>query len=219
MSGLLHQPLSARWNFDLPRFFLRQTCRGTKYRDEALPGVSGGTCAPIFVSRLPSIRCGMRQACSACRRSYRQGPASGHGGNLQGARRKTPAKRTKRKGRLGYVFPIIVTRCLFSAAPPLNSFAVFRNDDSGRRLSARPVNQVGISMSLSIMVPESRRCRTRARECRLIAERLRVQAAREQMLKAASDFDRMAHDAEQREIEQGLSYLRALANGKNTAPR
>jgi hypothetical protein len=39
------------------------------------------------------------------------------------------------------------------------------------------------------------------------------------MLKAASDFDRMAHDAEQREIEQGLSHLRALANGQNTAPR
>jgi hypothetical protein len=73
-------------------------------------------------------------------------------------------------------------------------------------------------MSLSIMVPESRRYRTRARECRSIAERLRVQAAREQMLKAASDFDRMAHDAEQREIEQGLSHLRALANGQNTAP-
>jgi hypothetical protein len=44
-----------------------------------------------------------------------------------------------------------------------------------------------------------------------MAERLRVQAAREQMLKAASAFDRMAHDAEQREIEQGLSHLRALA--------
>jgi len=52
-----------------------------------------------------------------------------------------------------------------------------------------------------------------------MAERLRVQAAREQMLKAASDFERMAHDAEQREIEQGLSHLRALANGQNPVPR
>jgi hypothetical protein len=44
-----------------------------------------------------------------------------------------------------------------------------------------------------------------------MAERLRVQAAREQMLKAASDFERMARDAEQREIAQGLSHLRTLA--------
>jgi hypothetical protein len=30
------------------------------------------------------------------------------------------------------------------------------------------------------------------------------------MLKAAADYERMARDAEQREIAQGLSYLRAL---------
>jgi hypothetical protein len=47
-----------------------------------------------------------------------------------------------------------------------------------------------------------------------MAERLRVQMAREQMLKAASDYDRMARDAEQREIAQGLSHLRALATGR-----
>jgi hypothetical protein len=66
------------------------------------------------------------------------------------------------------------------------------------------------TMSPSI-IPESRRCRTRARECRTMAERLRVQTARDQMLKAASDFERMAQDAEQREIAQGLTQLKAIA--------
>jgi hypothetical protein len=37
-----------------------------------------------------------------------------------------------------------------------------------------------------------------------------VQNAREQMLKVAADYERMARDAEQREIAQGLSQLRAL---------
>ena len=69
-------------------------------------------------------------------------------------------------------------------------------------------------MSPSIAVPESRRCRTRALECRNIAERFRVQSAREQMMKAASDYERMARDAEQREIAQGLSHLRALATNE-----
>lgn len=63
----------------------------------------------------------------------------------------------------------------------------------------------------AIPVPESRRCRTRAREFRSMAETLRVQSSREQMLKAAADFERMARDAEAREIAEGLSYLRALA--------
>ena len=66
-------------------------------------------------------------------------------------------------------------------------------------------------MPFSITVPESQRCRTRASECRTIAERLHVQIAREQMLKAAADYERMAREAEQREISQGLSHLRALA--------
>ena len=43
-----------------------------------------------------------------------------------------------------------------------------------------------------------------------MAERLRVQTARDQMLKAASDFERMAQDAEQREIAQGLTQLKAF---------
>jgi hypothetical protein len=50
-----------------------------------------------------------------------------------------------------------------------------------------------------------------------MAERLRVQIAREQMLKAASDYERMARDAEQREIAQGLSHLRALATNRYLA--
>ena len=65
-------------------------------------------------------------------------------------------------------------------------------------------------MTLSIAIPESRRCRERALECRTVADRLRVQNARDQMLRVAADYERMARDAEQREIAQGLSYLRAL---------
>ena len=65
-------------------------------------------------------------------------------------------------------------------------------------------------MTVSIAIPESRRCRERAIECRSIAGRLRVQNARDQMLRAAADYERMARDAEQREIAQGLSLLRAL---------
>ncbi|HEY6023020.1 MAG TPA: hypothetical protein VIV34_02445 [Pseudolabrys sp.] len=45
-----------------------------------------------------------------------------------------------------------------------------------------------------------------------MAEVLRVQSSRDQMLKAAADFERMAQDAEAREIAEGLSYLRALAS-------
>ena len=72
-------------------------------------------------------------------------------------------------------------------------------------------------MSLSIAIPESRRCRTRAREYRTMAQQFRVQIARDQMLKAASDYERMADEAELREIAQGLSYLRALAASRHRA--
>jgi hypothetical protein len=50
----------------------------------------------------------------------------------------------------------------------------------------------------------------RANECRLLAERLHAQLAREVMLKASSDYDRMAHEVEQHEIAQGLSHPRAV---------
>lgn len=47
-----------------------------------------------------------------------------------------------------------------------------------------------------------------------MAERLRVQTARDQMLKAALDFERMAQDAEQREIAQGLTQLKAFSTSQ-----
>lgn len=67
-------------------------------------------------------------------------------------------------------------------------------------------------MALSILIPESGRCHARARECRTMAQSLRVQSSRDQMLKAAADFDRMAQDARAREIAEGLTHLRTLAN-------
>jgi hypothetical protein len=72
-------------------------------------------------------------------------------------------------------------------------------------------NQPEAVMALSIPVPESRRCHARAREFRTMAQSLRVQVSREQMLKAAADFERMAQDAKAREIAEGLTHLRALA--------
>jgi hypothetical protein len=65
-------------------------------------------------------------------------------------------------------------------------------------------------VTLSFAIPESRRCWQRALECRTVAGRLRVQNARDQMLKVAADYERMARNAEQREIAQGLSHLKAL---------
>jgi hypothetical protein len=44
-----------------------------------------------------------------------------------------------------------------------------------------------------------------------------MQIARNQMLKVAADYERMARDAEQREIAQGLSHLRALAARQSLA--
>ena len=66
-------------------------------------------------------------------------------------------------------------------------------------------------MSLTVALPESRRCLTRARECRTMAEQFRLPIARDQMLKAASDFERMARDAERREIALGVTHLKELA--------
>jgi hypothetical protein len=47
-----------------------------------------------------------------------------------------------------------------------------------------------------------------------MAQTLRVQSSREQMLKAAADFERMAQDARAREIADGLSHLRILAGAR-----
>ena len=66
-------------------------------------------------------------------------------------------------------------------------------------------------MALSIPVPESRKFHVRARECRTMAQMLRVQSSRDLMLKAAADFERMAQNARAREIADGLSRLRTLA--------
>jgi len=43
-----------------------------------------------------------------------------------------------------------------------------------------------------------------------VASRLRLQNARNQMLRVAANYERMARDAEQREIAQGVSLLGAL---------
>jgi hypothetical protein len=43
-----------------------------------------------------------------------------------------------------------------------------------------------------------------------VASRLRLQNARNQMLRVAANYERMARDAEHQEIAQGLSLLRAL---------
>jgi hypothetical protein len=72
-------------------------------------------------------------------------------------------------------------------------------------------------MSPTIAVPESRRCRTRAVECRTMAELFRVQFARDQMLRAAAGYERMARDAMQREIAQGISHLRSIATSRHPA--
>ena len=47
-----------------------------------------------------------------------------------------------------------------------------------------------------------------------MAERLRGQTSRDQMLKAALDFERMAQDAEQREIAQGVTQLKAFSTSQ-----
>ncbi len=73
-------------------------------------------------------------------------------------------------------------------------------------------------MMLSIAIPESCRCRKRALECRSVADRLHVQIARDQMLKVAADYERMAMDAKQYEVAQGLSHLTALVVRRRTDP-
>jgi purine nucleoside permease len=61
-------------------------------------------------------------------------------------------------------------------------------------------------------VPESQRARARALECRAMAARFRVDFAREQLLKTAANFDRIAEDAAAREIETGVSRLGLLVS-------
>jgi hypothetical protein len=86
----------------------------------------------------------------------------------------------------------------------------FPRHGTGEGAMGFPLTRRMDAVTVSIVIPESRRCRERARQCRSVAGLLRVQNAREQMLKAAADYERMARDAEHREIAQGLSLLRAL---------
>jgi hypothetical protein len=63
------------------------------------------------------------------------------------------------------------------------------------------------------LVPHSQHFRARARECRALAGRLRLDFAREQMLSAADDFERIAYEAREREIVHGIWQLGALMRG------
>jgi len=67
------------------------------------------------------------------------------------------------------------------------------------------------------LAPESQRCRARARECRALAGRLRVDFAREHMLNAAAGFERNAREAQEREIARGISQLSELVRGLHRA--
>jgi hypothetical protein len=62
-------------------------------------------------------------------------------------------------------------------------------------------------------VPESEHCRVRARECRALAGRLRLDFARERMLNAADGFERSALESREREITGGMSRLGELVRG------
>jgi hypothetical protein len=68
------------------------------------------------------------------------------------------------------------------------------------------------------LVPESEHCRVRARECRALAGRLRLDFARECMLNAADRFERNARETREREITHGMSRLGELLHGLHRAP-
>jgi len=67
------------------------------------------------------------------------------------------------------------------------------------------------TMFPSIALPESQKCRARAIEFREMAELFHLENARDQVLNAAANYERMAWEAERREIAQGISHLRAAA--------
>ena len=68
------------------------------------------------------------------------------------------------------------------------------------------------------LVPESQHWLNRARQCRLIAGRMRQDFAREHMLKAAAAFERNAAETREREIARGIreigSLMRDLHRGR-----
>jgi hypothetical protein len=60
------------------------------------------------------------------------------------------------------------------------------------------------------LVPESQHWLNRARQCRLIAGRMRQDFAREHMLKAADAFERNAEESREREIARGIRQIGSL---------
>jgi hypothetical protein len=75
---------------------------------------------------------------------------------------------------------------------------------------AKPVPSPGL-------VPESQHWRARAREFRVLADRSRLDFARERFLKAADDCERNALDAAEREITRGISRIGDLVRDLHRA--
>jgi hypothetical protein len=61
----------------------------------------------------------------------------------------------------------------------------------------------------NIPLPESLHYLVRARECRSVAARFRVDFARRHMLMAAAEFERIAENARDRELAGGIAELGA----------
>ena len=191
------------WNF-----VLQQLCEGNlygNYRDADFTAASGRDMCRHF---LPSTTVAMRRNASDL--PSRPRIPSIKPASLIWLRRFRSCQQDRDKKipviREGDPLPLSAG-CLFFAAAAID---YFHDSQSTEFLST---DLAGRNMSPSI-IPESRRCRTRARECRTMAERLRVQTSRDQMLKAALDFERMAQDAEQREIAQGLTQLKAFSTSQ-----
>jgi hypothetical protein len=72
-------------------------------------------------------------------------------------------------------------------------------------------------MSSPGLAPESQHWRARARECRALADRSRLDFAREHFLRAADDCERNALDAAEREISRGISRIGDLVRELNRA--
>ena len=60
------------------------------------------------------------------------------------------------------------------------------------------------------LAPESQHWLNRARECRLAADRMQQDFAREHMLNAAAAFERNAAESREREIERGIGRIGSL---------
>jgi hypothetical protein len=69
----------------------------------------------------------------------------------------------------------------------------------------------------NIPLPESLHYLVRARECRSMAARFRVDFARQRMLMAAAEFERIAENARDRELAGGIAELGALVGNLHRA--